>query len=891
MGRSEFVDYRVAVSYSMSSISNSSFKPALTLDRQSSHVGGLSPGLGPGPSSTELVIPVATNSVVNKVATASSSLYQNCIQLLINLKRVPDFESEFKLLFSSSSSSDPVTLALNLFRNGLSLIFLFNKLSSTVKQQDITVPTTAVKDELKAGQRAVAYFIMACKAQLGWTDNELFAIHELYGEDTNGVVKVIHSVTKLVNLLDQQGQLSSPTRLVTTECAIAPPSHGGQTSLDERGMVVREILDSERKYVQDLEVLQDYQRQLHQAEIITPDQIHHLFLNLNSLCDFQRRFLIGVETNASQTENNQRFGHLFKQMEDNFSVYEPYCANLTAAQDLAIHENQRLATLPGGLDPVSELAPLLIKPVQRICKYPLLLATLVKRTNPDSAYYSELQEGLAAIMRVTDRVNETTRKEDNRQAVIELGKRVEDWKGHDISSFGELLLQETFFVLKSDSEREYSVYLFERIILCCKESGKEPKNKQKSNSIIKKPANRKPTSLVLKGRIFVNNVTGAIAKLERGQHLLEVKWRGDLAEESFSIKCRTEDLQKQWQKQITKAVEEYNQRRRTNHLSSGRRSERSISSPLSAFPQTPISEYNPTPYGYPPTSFDDEYDDIPSESGRSTPNYTSHSHSRTRLGGLNNGPSSSSSAGAAGSGSGPGPGPGPAYWRTQSGSNASHSVPGLPQRATSHQSTGSDSPSLRSSASSKQLRNKPSTSSLARNRSYNSTSHINQHPQPSLPDHKRLSTSSNGTDRSSLTSSQSAVPVSLPLHLPPPPPPPPPHHHLRSTGLPLPPLPTTPSAVRIKVTYGDDTFVVVVLSNVSYSDLVEKVLKKIRLCGGDRARAGPESLMLKYKDEDGDEVSIRTQEDVLLALESARAVGTPGSAPQQSLALIAIVRS
>lgn len=33
------------------------------------------------------------------------------------------------------------------------------------------------------------------------------------------------------------------------------------------------------------------------------------------------------------------------------------------------------------LDPVSELAPLLIKPVQRLCKYPLLLAV---STDPPS---------------------------------------------------------------------------------------------------------------------------------------------------------------------------------------------------------------------------------------------------------------------------------------------------------------------------------------------------------------------------------------------------------------------------------------------------------------------------------------------------------------------------
>lgn len=131
-------------------------------------------------------------------------------------------------------------------------------------------------------------------------------------------------------------------------------------------------------------------------------------------------------------------------------------------------------------------------------------------------HHGELQEGLASIMRVTDRVNETKRKEDNRQAVLDLSRRVEDWKGHDISSFGELLLQETFFVIKNDSEREYNVYLFERIILCCKESGTSGKKSSKSSSIAKKPQNRRPAALQLKGRIFVNNVTGATPYVRNG---------------------------------------------------------------------------------------------------------------------------------------------------------------------------------------------------------------------------------------------------------------------------------------------------------------------------------------------------------------------------------------
>jgi len=88
---------------------------------------------------------------------------------------------------------------------------------------------------------------------------------------------------------------------------------------------------------------QDYQRQLQMNDILTQDQIHSLFINLNKLADFQRRFLIGVEQNASMGPEQQRFGGLFLTMEENFAVYEPYCANLTTAQDLAIAEHTALS--------------------------------------------------------------------------------------------------------------------------------------------------------------------------------------------------------------------------------------------------------------------------------------------------------------------------------------------------------------------------------------------------------------------------------------------------------------------------------------------------------------------------------------------------------------------
>ncbi|KAK4048435.1 Guanine nucleotide exchange factor for Cdc42p [Microbotryomycetes sp. JL201] len=1017
--------------------------------------------------------PIATNSALNKQATAASSLYQNCKTVLDRLRRVPGFEQQFlrpdtgdgddtgghdssadrdddtsdvnnSKQRRSTISDDPVSRSLHCLRLGSSLCYLFNQLDLP---HQLDVNPHASMHNLKACQRGTAHFVMACKQDLGWADTDLFAIHELYGQDTNGVVKVINTVTKMLDLLEERGLLLEPTE----------PEPGSQDlprPTDERSNVVREILDSERKYVQDLEVLQDYQRQLQANDVLTQDQIHHLFLNLNSLCDFQRRFLIGVEANASRPPEEQRFGHLFIQMEDHFSVYQPYCANLTAAQDLAIAENAALSQMSNVLDPVSELAPLLIKPVQRICKYPLLLSTLLKNTPPTMPHHSELQEGLASIMRVTDRVNETKRKEDNRQAVLDLSRRVEDWKGHDITSFGDLLLQETFFVIKNESEREYNVYLFERIILCCKENNVAGKKSSKSNSIAKKPQARKPSTLQLKGRIFVNNVTGATPYVRQGQCLLEVRWRGDVAEEAFTIKCRTEELLRQWQKGISKAVEDSQQRRRQHQLSASRRSDRNMFSPMSAFPQTPNTEAgsvhsffsvpdasSPYPYinsaipSFPPGStlqgngFDDEYDESAyeiSESGRSTPSTMAR-----RAGGASTRSLPADHRDMYGSGASKARAQtedsGSAVinqWRNQTPSGAN-----LP-RGASLLSNHSESHSLRSSSSSRHLREKQSAEyggpspalsqhqfahpngqeahhppalprhtshgnvplvgahavgaeapMMLRNRSQSSPN-VYQQPQfpsasshPQVPDKdwppsqqfhghhhqhqqqqqqqsnnaahpyayqqhrqmlhkssgtnsggtlasassastkggdKRSSSSSAATDHSSATSAHSSMiggagygpngsypsqgtyaqsaydglyngpnagsgakssssPSSSLLQ---------PHQYATqgSSGA----ATSTSQAVRVKVTYGEDTFVIVVLNTCTYKELVDKVLKKIRLCG--RHLQDESSLRLRYQDEDGDRILITSEEDVVMAFEGVKEPVGAGGGPSISQA-------
>lgn len=435
---------------------------------------------------------------------------------------------------------------------------------------------------------SVYHFILACKKELEFREDQLFTITELYKDDTNGFVKVIKTVSLVLDLIEEEGLMIIPRR---PSLRYSDPDRTSDAPIGNREKVVSELLETERKYVADLEILQNYMRQLRQANIVSLETIRNLFANLNTLVDFQRRFLIGVEANAQLPPSEQRFGALFVQMEENFSVYEPFCANYSSASELAVQETSSLMKLSHVLEPAYALPALLIKPIQRICKYPLLLKELIKYTESSSYdYYNELLEGCEAIKRVTDKVNEERRKEENLATVSELEQRVEDWKGHSVDSFGALLLSDKFVMATNDVERELHVFLFEKILLCCKESGSTKKrsagaaqlaqmmrSSMKSGSSSTTP--KKP-ALQLKGRIFITSVTGVINNSKNGQNALKVFWR-DVEMESFALRCRNEEQLKLWKSTLSKLVEESTKEKEASSLNislAGSRNQRSTNS-------------------------------------------------------------------------------------------------------------------------------------------------------------------------------------------------------------------------------------------------------------------------------------------------------------------------
>ncbi|KAI1647778.1 Pleckstrin homology domain-containing protein [Daldinia loculata] len=498
------------------------------------------------PSSNGNVVP--TTNIINQRADASRSLYQICIALKQRLTRVPGFEVHLDALPPTHNEDGPVESLWNLLRTGVPLLTIYNCLQL---ESPLEIDPTAV--ETKRPKLAVFKFLQAIMKRPE-IPSESFMISDLMGNDTTGFVKVTQIVNHVLDLAEQRGLL---LQVQTYQEESGPTAPGSRMTY--RDHIIQELVDTERKYVQDLENLHDLKKTLEQKGVITGDIIHQIFLNINSILDFQRRFLIRVETTNTISQDMQRWGAPFVTYEDAFDIYQPFIANQRKAGQIAnkVFDKIQLAEHPVSFD-FNTLDSFLLKPMQRLVKYPLLLGSLLKKCE-DEEVKADLAAGIKAAERVLTKANEAVNRDLLDEALEELTNRVDDWKSHNVKSFGRLLLHGVYTVItgRSEQEKDYEIYLFECILLCCKEvqPNKTKDKKDKNKSAPKVP--NKNNKLQLKGRIFMTNVTEVLSFAKPGSYTVQIWWKGDPGVENFIIKFSNEETMKKWETGLVSQKKEH----------------------------------------------------------------------------------------------------------------------------------------------------------------------------------------------------------------------------------------------------------------------------------------------------------------------------------------------
>uniref|UniRef100_A0A452VJX0 Phosphatidylinositol-3,4,5-trisphosphate dependent Rac exchange factor 1 n=1 Tax=Ursus maritimus TaxID=29073 RepID=A0A452VJX0_URSMA len=204
-----------------------------------------------------------------------------------------------------------------------------------------------------------------------------------------------------------------------------------------------------------------------------------LFSNIEDILEVHKDFLAALEYCLHpEPQSQHELGNVFLKFKDKFCVYEEYCSNHEKALRLLVELNKiptvraflLSCMLLGGRKTTDiPLEGYLLSPIQRICKYPLLLKELAKRTPGKHPDHPAVQSALQAMKTVCSNINETKRQMEKLEALEQLQSHIEGWEGSNLTDIcTQLLLQGTLLKISAGNIQERAFFLFDNLLVYCK---------------------------------------------------------------------------------------------------------------------------------------------------------------------------------------------------------------------------------------------------------------------------------------------------------------------------------------------------------------------------------------------------------------------------------------
>jgi len=255
-----------------------------------------------------------------------------------------------------------------------------------------------------------------------------------------------------------------------------------KTPEDLRADTVVELINTEDVYVQDLLITtQVFMDPLRKSDLLSAAEMNALFSNLEVITNLNKLFLTSMRDKYDQAQepNAVMIGQCFVKMGDHFKHYLAYCSNQPLANETFNGLKKKnspvlqfLATCEAdsrcrGL----QLFSFLIKPVQRICKYPLLLRELIKYTSEDHPDYADLLKAREKIDEIVDYINEGKRSAEGMQKMLDIQNCIESCPPL-VMPTRRFLREQTMELKKGGKPAEVILYLFNDLLVVAKGKSK-----------------------------------------------------------------------------------------------------------------------------------------------------------------------------------------------------------------------------------------------------------------------------------------------------------------------------------------------------------------------------------------------------------------------------------
>ncbi|XP_046872965.1 uncharacterized protein LOC124464866 isoform X6 [Hypomesus transpacificus] len=248
-----------------------------------------------------------------------------------------------------------------------------------------------------------------------------------------------------------------------------------------RANVINEIMSTERHYIKHLkDICEGYLRQCRKrVDMFNDDQLKVIFGNIEDIYRFQMGFVRDLEKQYNTEDPHlSEIGPCFLEHQDGFWIYSEYCNNhLDACMELSKlmrdgryqHFFEACRLLQQMID--IAIDGFLLTPVQKICKYPLQLAELLKYTAQEHSDYRYVAAALAVMRNVTQQINERKRRLENIDKIAQWQASVLDWEGEDILDRSSELIYtgEMSWIYQPYGRSQQRVFfLFDHQLVLCK---------------------------------------------------------------------------------------------------------------------------------------------------------------------------------------------------------------------------------------------------------------------------------------------------------------------------------------------------------------------------------------------------------------------------------------
>uniref|UniRef100_A0A3B3I228 Kalirin RhoGEF kinase b n=1 Tax=Oryzias latipes TaxID=8090 RepID=A0A3B3I228_ORYLA len=216
--------------------------------------------------------------------------------------------------------------------------------------------------------------------------------------------------------------------------------------------VLNELVQTEKDYVKDLGiVVERIEEKGVPDDMKGKDKI--VFGNIHQIYDWHRDFFV-VELEKC-LEDQELLAGLFIKHERRLHMYVNYCQNKPKSEYIVAEYD---TYFDQDIQSRLSISDFLIKPIQRITKYQLLLKDFLKYSTKAGIDCEQIEKAVDLMSQVPKLCND----------MMNLG-RLQGFEGNLINQ-GKLLQQETFFVTEQDGgvlsrSKERRVFLFEKIVI------------------------------------------------------------------------------------------------------------------------------------------------------------------------------------------------------------------------------------------------------------------------------------------------------------------------------------------------------------------------------------------------------------------------------------------